>query len=157
MSISRVLIFGVSFLIILSLLFFVAFFFFFFFFWGEWGEGGRVILKFCRKTAFLHSSFFISIVFLKVNLFMLMKLFISSCVTQKRLYLILISCLSPSIFSYFPVQSYPYVVYAYIWKNFSLYMLISVMLKKQSLFLRKFIVPEFPENTFPLYEIWIIY
>ena len=45
------------------------------------GSGGsvRVISMFCRKTAF---SFFISIVFLKANLCMLMKLFISACVTH---------------------------------------------------------------------------
>ena len=47
MLISRVLIFRVSFLILLSLLLFVAFFA------GEWGGlGVRVISMFCRKTSF---------------------------------------------------------------------------------------------------------
>ena len=130
MLISRVLIFRVSFLILLSLLLFVAFFA------GEWGGGGGgggVFSVFCRKTSFfffffggggggggwgwelfrcfaekLHSSFFISIVFLKANLCILMTLFISAGVTQKRLYLILISWLSPSIFSDFPVYFWVY-------------------------------------------------
>ena len=91
MLISKVLILGVSFLILLSLLLFVAFF-------AEesGGMGGELFRCFPEK---LHSSFFISIVFLKANLYMLMKLFISADVTQKRLYLTVISWLSPN----FPV------------------------------------------------------
>ena len=101
MLISRVLIFRVSFLILLSLLLFVAFLA------GEWGGWGWELFRcFAEK---LHSSFFISIVFLKANLCILMTLFISAGVTQKRLYLILISWLSPSIFSDFPV---------YFWVHF---------------------------------------
>ena len=70
-----------------------------FFFVGS-GGGGELFRCFAEK---LRSPFFISIVFLKANLCMLMKLFISACVRHRKDYLILISCLSPRIFSYFPV------------------------------------------------------
>ena len=70
------------------------------YFCGKWGGGGELFRCFAEK---LRSPFLISIVFLKANLCMLMKLFISACVRHRKDYLILISCLSPRIFSYFPV------------------------------------------------------